>query len=221
MTVILDDGETLDSLPPDAATAARVVRIDGDVFLSDYPHPLPALTTIGGLAYLDRYKHALPALTSIGWRAYLEGYDHALPALTSIGSSADLNSYGHALPALTTIGGWANLHGYGHPLPALTQIGGSAYLLGYEHPLPALTEIKGAVHMRGYAHLPAWIGYVGDDARGYCFWADLKRSRVRAGCRNFTPGEALAHWGRGGESDRPDCLALAQRVIIALIEGRS
>lgn len=141
MIVLLDDGETLARLPSDAATAARVVRIKGDADLRGYPHPLPALTTIG-------------------W-----GVD----------------------------------------------------LRGYRHPLRALTRIKGRAYLRGYAHLPAWIGYVGDDARGYSFWADLKRSRVRGGCCNFTPAEALAHWGRGGESDRPDCLALAKKAI-ALIE---
>ena len=183
MTVILDNGETLTFLPSDAATAARVVRIDGNANLRGYGHPLPALTSIGGSAYLDGYGHPLLALTTIGWDADLRGYRHALPTLTSIRA-------------------WADLRGYPHPLPALTMIGEGADL-------------------RDYKHIPSWIGYVGDDARGYCFWADLKRSRVRGGCHNFTPGEALAHWGRGGESDRPDCLALAQRVIIALIEGGS
>ena len=163
MTVILDDGETLAFRPSDAATAARVVRIDGD-------------------AYLRGYGHALPALTSIGGGAYLRGYGHVLPALTSIGIWADLRGYGHALPALTSIGGWA--------------------------------------YLRGYGHLSSWIGYVGDDARGYSFWADLLHGRVRGGCRNFTPAEALAHWGPGGESDRPNCLALAKKAI-ALIEGGS
>lgn len=179
MTVILDDGERLVALPRDAATAARVVRIDGSADLWRYAHPLSALTEISGSADLWNYKHELPALSQVGGGAYLCGYEHELPALT-------------------TIGEWADLRGYAHRLPSLTQIGGCALL-------------------RGYEHIPAWIGYVGDDSRGYSFWADLLRHRVRAGCRNFTPEEALAHWGPRGESDRPDCLALAQQAI-ALIE---
>ena len=134
-----------------------------------------------------------------------------------IKGSADLWNYAHPLSALTEIGGNAELDGYKHPLPALARIGGMAFLGGYAHALSSLTYISGEALLRGYAHMPAWIGYVGDDSRGYSFWADLLRRRVRGGCRNFNPEEALAHWGPGGESDRPDCLALAQQAI-ALIE---
>ena len=175
MSVYLNDGEILVDLPHDAATAARVVCIEGSVDLWNYAHPLLALTEISGSAYLEGYAHPLLALTEIG--------------------------------------GWAFLRGYAHELPALTRIGGSAYLRGYAHALPTLALIGGSAFLRGYAHMPAWIGYVGDDSRGYSFWADLLRRRVRGGCRNFNPEEALAHWGPGGESDRPDCLALAQKAI--------
>ena len=140
MSVYLNDGEILVNLPHDAATAARVVCIEGSVDLWSYAHPLLALT-------------------EISWSAFLRGY--------------------------------------AHELPALTRIGGSAFL-------------------RDYAHMPHWIGYIGDDRRGYSFWADLARGRVRAGCHSFTPEEALAHWGPGGPSDRPDCLALAKQAIVLI-----
>ena len=198
MSVYLNDGEILVDLPHDAATAARVVCIEGSVDLWNYAHPLLALTEIGGSAFLRGYSHALTALTEIGGWAFLRGYAHELPALTRIGESVNLRGYAHALPSLTAIGWDADLRDYAHALPALREIGGRALL-------------------HGYAHTPAWIGYVGDDRRGYSFWADLARGRVRAGCRNFTPEEALAHWGPGGPSDRPDCFALAQKAI-ALLE---
>ena len=95
-------------------------------------------------------------------------------------------------------------------------IEGRADLWSYAHPLLALTEISGSADLEGYAHMPHWIGYIGDDRRGYSFWADLARGRVRAGCRSFTPEEALAHWGPGGPSDRPDCLALAKQAIVLI-----
>ena len=178
MTVILDDGERVADLPHDAATAARVVCIEGSVDLWNYAHPLLALTEISG--------------------------------------SADLEGYAHALTALTEIGGWAFLRGYAHELPALTRIGESVNLRGYAHALPALTRIGGSAFLRGYAHMPHWIGYIGDDRRGYSFWADLLRGLVRGGCHSFTPEEALAHWGPGGPSDRPDCLALAKQAIVLI-----
>ena len=218
MTVILDDGERLVAgLPVDPATADRVVRIRGWVDLNGYAHPLPSLTTIGWDVGLRDYAHALPSLTEIRGDAYLGGYAHALPSLTTIGGTAYLGGYAHPLPSLTTIGGDVGLRGYAHALPSLTEIRGDAYLGGYAHPLPSLTTIGGRAFLRRYAHIPAWIGYVGDDSRDYSFWADLLRHRVRAGCRNFSPEQARAHWGPGGESDRPDCLALAEKAI-ALIK---
>ena len=98
----------------------------------------------------------------------------------------------------------------------VVRIEGRADLWSYAHPLLALTEISGSADLEGYAHMPHWIGYIGDDRRGYSFWADLARGRVRAGCHSFTPEEALAHWGPGGPSDRPDCLALAKQAIVLI-----
>ena len=95
-------------------------------------------------------------------------------------------------------------------------IEGSVDLWSYAHALPTLALIGGSAFLRDYAHMPHWIGYIGDDRRGYSFWADLARGRVRAGCHSFTPEEALAHWGPGGPSDRPDCLALAKQAIVLI-----
>ena len=114
-------------------------------------------------------------------------------------------------------GGPVDLRGYAHALPAaLTSIGGSVYLEGYAHALPAaLTSIGGPVDLRGYnCTLPDWIISAGKDRRGYWF-AALRIAgvwRVRAGCRDFSMDQALAHWGSGGQSDKPDCLALVENL---------
>jgi len=48
----------------------------------------------------------------------------------------------------------------------------------------------------------------------FSFWRDRRvvPLRIRAGCRDFTVAEARAHWGPGGASDRPDCLALVEKL---------
>ena len=130
----------------------------------------------------------------------------------------DLQDYAHPLPAgLASIGGSLDLQGYAHPLPAgLASIGGYLDLQGYAHPLPAgLASIGGSLNLRGYAHpLPDWIIPAGVDVRGYWFAAIRQGGewRIRAGCRDFSVEEALSHWGPGGESDRPDCLALVEKI---------
>ena len=89
-------------------------------------------------------------------------------------------------------------------------------LQGYAHPLPAgLASIGGSLNLRGYAHpLPDWIIPAGVDVRGYWFAAIRQGGewRIRAGCRDFSVKEALSHWGPGGKSDRPDCLALVEKI---------
>ena len=59
--------------------------------------------------------------------------------------------------------------------------------------------------------LPRFDG--GTDRRGYQFHGARLRNgwRVLAGCRNFSPDEALAHW-----RNNPECLALANEVIEAV-----
>jgi hypothetical protein len=114
--------------------------------------------------------------------------------------------------------GSLNLRGYAHPLPAgLTSVGGSLDLEGYAHPLPAgLTSVGGSLYLLGYAHpLPDWIISAGSDRRGY-FFAAVRQDgkwRIRAGCRDFLAETALSHWGSGGQSDRPDCLALVKKIV--------
>ena len=103
------------------------------------------------------------------------------------------------------------------------EIGGSVDLRGYAHPLPAsLTSIGGYVDLQGYAHpLPVWLIAGGVDSRGYSFNGHFENGewRVHAGCRNLTIPEARAHWGPDGPSDRPDCLALVEKIA-AEIERR-
>lgn len=120
----------------------------------------------------------------------------------------------------------------GHEIPIkefAKQIGlksqyGSLYLQGYAHPLPAsLTSVGGSLDLRGYAHpLPDWIISAGADRRGYWFAAVLQSGewRVRAGYRDFSIETALSHWGSGGQSDKPDCLALVENIV-AEIKVRS
>ena len=55
----------------------------------------------------------------------------------------------------------------------------------------------------------------GKDKRGFQFVAAHLRGawRIIAGCRNYSPAEALEHWGPGGPSNRPDCLAKVNALI--------
>ena len=62
--------------------------------------------------------------------------------------------------------------------------------------------------------------FAGVDARGYVFEGMPIRGqwRVLAGCRNFSIYDARKHWGHGGPSDRPDCLALVEKIAAAVAE---
>ena len=107
-----------------------------------------------------------------------------------------------ALPDGLSVGGWLNLSG----CTGLTA-------------LPDGLSVGGSLDLRGCTGLDHYC--VGRDARGYAFYGIPMRDgpHVVAGCRNFTAPQALAHWWAGGQSNRPDCLALAQKAI-ALAEGR-
>ena len=56
--------------------------------------------------------------------------------------------------------------------------------------------------------------FAGVDSRGYPFEGVTIRNewRVVAGCRNYNIAEAREHWGPGGPSDRPDCLAMVEAI---------
>ena len=107
-----------------------------------------------------------------------------------------------ALPDGLSVGGWLDLTG----CTGLTA-------------LPAALSVGASIDLRGCTGLDHYC--VGRDARGYAFYGIPMRDgpHVVAGCRNFTAPQALAHWWAGGQSNRPDCLALAQKAI-ALAEGR-
>jgi hypothetical protein len=71
-----------------------------------------------------------------------------------------------------------------------------------------------SIYASGCTSLTGMI-HGGMDSRGYHFFGLPLGGeyRIFAGCRNFTLEEALAHWGPGGPSDRPNCLALVQKII--------
>ena len=221
MTVILDNGETLDALPNDAATAAHVVRIEGNADLRGYAHPLPALRRIDGWAILRDYAHALPdglivrgsldlgdctglttlppGLTVGGWLSLRDCMGlTALPDGLTVGASLDLRGCTAltALPPGLTVGGWLSLSG----CTALTT-------------LPPGLTVGGALDLSDCTGLDRYC--VGRDKRNYAFFGIPMRDgpRVIAGCRNYTAARAIAHWGPGGKSNRPDCLDLAKKAI--------
>ena len=80
------------------------------------------------------------------------------------------------------------------------------------------------VNMDGCTDLTSgkWI-YFGSDSRCYGFMRHLQAGdyRVRAGCRNFSIAEARAHWGAGGESNRPDCFAIVEAIAASITEMES
>jgi len=80
----------------------------------------------------------------------------------------------------------------------------------------ALTELKTRPDAK-IKNEPYIFG--GIDSRGYLFEAVLVRDqwRVIAGCRNYSIADARKHWGPGGESDRPDCLAFVEKIAAAAI----
>jgi hypothetical protein len=65
--------------------------------------------------------------------------------------------------------------------------------------------------------------YAGKDSRNYQFYAVKIRGlwRVVAGCRNLSFDDARAHWGPGGVSNRPDCLALVEKLAVAVSESEA
>ena len=80
----------------------------------------------------------------------------------------------------------------------------------------ALASVGRSLDLHGYVHpLPNWIISAGADFRGYWFSAVKQTGnwRVRAGCRDFSVADALAHWGSGGQSDNPKCLALVEHLV--------
>ena len=87
----------------------------------------------------------------------------------------------------------------------------------------ALTELRAdaaeTVNASGCTALRSHkIIHGGTDKRGYGFSAINCRGawRIVAGCRNFTPEQAIAHWSSPGKS--AECLALAKELIAKIDE---
>ena len=79
--------------------------------------------------------------------------------------------------------------------------------------LTALPELPAATYVL-VDNCPGLLVRAGKDRRGYEFTALKLRGqwRIMAGCRNFSLPDARRHWGHGGASDRPECLALVEKL---------
>ena len=180
-----------------------VILDDGErvADLPSDPATAARVVRIDGYADLRGYAHPLPALRRIDGWAILRDYAHALPDGLIVGGALDLSGCTAltALPDGLTVRGWLDLTG----CTGLTA-------------LPDGLSVGASIDLRGCTGLDHYC--VGRDARGYAFYGIPMRDgpHVVAGCRNFTGAQALAHWGPGGESDRPDCLALAQKAIVLI-----
>ncbi len=83
--------------------------------------------------------------------------------------------------------------------------------------LTALPDLPAVTDFRVYNCPGLVIVRVGADSRSYEFAGIKVRSAwfVKAGCRFFSLEAARRHWGPGGDSDRPDCLALVEKIATA------
>ena len=79
--------------------------------------------------------------------------------------------------------------------------------------LPALPKAT-VVWVENCAGLKALLIEAGNDSRGYNFIGILLYDQwfVSAGCHFLSIADARRHWGKGGVSDRPDCLALVEKI---------
>ena len=92
-------------------------------------------------------------------------------------------------------------------------VGGSLDLMG-----TGITALPDGLTVGGWLDLMGTgIKPVGKDRRGYEFFAVYLSNgpRVIAGCRNFTPEEARAHWP-AHSANGVECRALAEKCIAAL-----
>jgi hypothetical protein len=96
---------------------------------------------------------------------------------------------------------------YARGCTALTELKADAAKTVDASGCTALTESKAP---RAIVDRKPDYCFGGVDSRGYLFESTKVRGqwRIVAGCRNFSITDARKHWGRGGPSDRPDCLAL-------------
>jgi hypothetical protein len=107
-------------------------------------------------------------------------------------------------------------------LTALPELPAATYVRVENCPgLTALPELPAATYV-WVENCPGLIVFnAGQDSRGYQFVAVRIRSkwRIIAGCRNFSVAAARKHWGRGGPSNRPDCLALVKKLAAEIGEA--
>jgi hypothetical protein len=128
-------------------------------------------------------------------------YAAGCTGLTTLDLPAATTVYASGCTGLTTL-----------DLPAATRVDASGCTGLTTLDLPAATTVDatGCTGLLGYI-----LG--GTDSRGYRFDSVVIRGqrRIFAGCQNFDIPQAIKHWGPGGRSDRPDCLALVQKIVAA------
>jgi len=162
------------------------------------------------------------ALTSLDVPAAAYVFANGCTALTSLSAPAATRVDASGCAALTSLDVPAATIVDASDCTALTSLSVPAATYVYARGCTALTSLDvpaaTAVYARGCTALtsatPDAPFYAGADSRGYGFLGlttELGR-RVFAGCRNFTLAQACAHWGPEGESNRPDCLALVEKI---------
>lgn len=139
-------------------------------------------------------------------------------ALTEIHADNAEYIFASGCTALTELHADKATHIFATGCTALTEIHADKAERIYATGCASLTELHApnAVYIvaTGCTSLASLVDG-GEDSRRYYFFGLQQQGKYRifAGCRNYTPEQALAHWGPGGRSDRPDCLALVQKII--------
>ena len=144
-------------------------------------------------------------------------------ALTELRADAAKTVYAIGCTALTELRADAAEAVYANGCTALTELRADAAKTVYASGCTALTELRAdaakTVYASGCTALRSHkIIHGGTDKRGYGFSAINLRGawRIVAGCRNFTPEQAIAHWSSPGKS--AECLALAKELIAKIDE---
>ena len=128
--------------------------------------------------------------------------------------------YASGCTALTELKADAAKTVYASGCTALTELKADAAEYVDARGCTALTELKAdAARVERSDDTFRYLA-VGCDNRGFLFEGMRIRGqwRVVAGCRNFSIEDARKHWGKDGWSDRPDCLALVEKIAALIRE---
>jgi hypothetical protein len=160
-------------------------------------------------AYLAMSPETVQTVDACGCTALTE---LAAPKAITVDASGCTALTELAAPEATTVyvSGCTALTELAAPEATTVYVSGCTALTELAAPKAITVDACGCTALTGYEHF-----YAGSDSRGYVFSAIKLHGSWRfiAGCRNFTREEALHHWGPGGRSNRPDCLALVHKLI--------